>query len=54
MVEHETELKDSATFVLELIGTEKMLCSKFKEDLNLTIKEKMSITGTQCFKEVVQ
>ena len=54
MVEYKTELKDLAAFVPKLVGTEEMLSSKFKGGLNLSIREKMSITGAQSFKEVVQ
>ena len=54
MVEYETDLKDLAAFVPELVGTEEMLSSKFEGGLNLTIREKMSITSGQGFKEVVQ
>ena len=45
VVEYETELKDLATFVLELVGKEEMLSSKFKGGLNLSIRAKMSITS---------
>ena len=45
VVEYETELKDLAAFVPELVGTKEMLSSKFEGGLNLSIKEKMSITG---------
>ena len=54
VVEYETELKDLAAFVSELVRTEEMLASKFEGCLNLSIREKMSITGAQSFKEVVQ
>ena len=54
VVEYETELKDLAAFVPELVGMEEMLSSKFERGLNLSIREKMSITGAQSFKEIVQ
>ena len=54
VVEYETELKDLAAFVPELVGTEEMLTSKFEGGLNLSIREKMSITSAQSFREVVQ
>ena len=54
VVEYETELKDLAAFVPELVGTEEMLASKFEGGLNLSIREKMSITGAQSFREIVQ
>ena len=43
-----------AKFVLEMVGSEKYLCSKFEEGLNLEIREKMSVFGSQNYKEVVQ
>lgn len=54
VAEYETELKDLANFVPEIVGSEEALCSKFEEGLNLSVREKMAITGTQSFKEVVQ
>ena len=54
VVEYETELKDLTAFVPELVGTEEMLALKFEGGLNLSIKEKMSLTGAQSFREVVQ
>ena len=53
-MEYETKLKDLAAFVPELVGTEEMLASKFEGGLNLSIREKMSITSAQSFKEIVQ
>ena len=54
VVEYETKLKDLAAFVPELVGSKKMLASKFEGGLNLSIREKMSITGAQSFKQIVQ
>ena len=45
VMEYKTESKDLAAFVPELVGTEEMLPSKLEGGLNLSIKEKMSITG---------
>ena len=53
MTEYETELRELAEFVPEIVGFEEYLCSKF-EGLNLEIQEKMSIFGNQNYKEVVQ
>ena len=47
VMEYETELKDLAAFVPKLVGTEEMWGSKFEGGLNLSIREKMSITGAQ-------
>ena len=33
---------------------EEYLCSKFEEGLNLEVREKMSVSGNQSYKEVVQ
>ena len=53
MTEYETELKEFAEFVPEMAGSEEYLCSKFEEGLNLEIREKMSVSGSQNYKEVV-
>ena len=53
MTEYETELKELAEFVPEVAGFEEYLCFKFKEGLNLEIREKMSVFRSQNFKEVV-
>ena len=37
-----------------MAGSEEYLCSKFEEGLNLEIREKMSVFGSQNYKEVVQ
>ena len=54
MIEYETELRELSKFVLQLANFEKYLCSKFEEGLSLKIIEKMSIIGTQSYKEMVQ
>ena len=54
VTEYETELRELAEFVLELANSEEYLCSKFEEGLTLEIKEKMSVSGSQSYKEVVQ
>ena len=52
--EYESELKELAEFVLELANFEEYLCSKFEEGLSLEIQAKMSVSGNQSYKEVVQ
>ena len=37
-----------------MAGSEEYLCSKFEKGLNLDIREKMSILGSQSYKEMVQ
>ena len=54
VVEYETKLKELAEFVLEVINSEDYLCSKFEEGLNLEVREKMSVSSNQSYKEVVQ
>ena len=54
MTEYEIELRKLSEFVLELANSEEYLCSKFEEGLSSEIREKMSITKTQSYKEVVQ
>ena len=54
VIEYESELRELAEFVLELANSEKYLCSKFEEGLSLKIREKMSVSGNQSYKEVVQ
>ncbi|XP_039143934.1 uncharacterized protein LOC120281061 [Dioscorea cayenensis subsp. rotundata] len=53
VIEYETELKDLAKFVPELVGSEEVLCSKFEAGFNLSVRERMSVTRNQSFKEVV-
>ena len=53
LTEYETEVRELAEFVLEVAGFEEYLCFKFEEGLNLKIREKMSIFGSQNYKEVV-
>ena len=54
VVEYETELRELAEFVPEVINFEDYLCSKFKEGLNLEVREKMSVFGNQSYKKVIQ
>ncbi|KAH7691842.1 Retroviral ribonuclease H protein [Dioscorea alata] len=54
VTEYETELKDLANFVPELVGSEKILCSKFEAGLNLSVRERMAVAGNQSFNEIVQ
>ena len=54
ITKYETELRELVEFVPELANFEKYLCSMFKEGLTLKIREKMSIIGSQSYKEVVQ
>ena len=54
VTEYKTKLRKLSKFVPELSNSEECLCSKFEEGLSLKIRKKMSITGTQSYKEVVQ
>ena len=54
VAEYETELRELAEFVLEVINSEDYLCSKFEEGLNLEVREKMFVSGNQSYKKVVQ
>ena len=45
VVEYETELRELAEFVPEVINSEDYLCSKFEEGLNLEVREKMFVSG---------
>ena len=54
VTEYETELRELAEFVPEVSNSEDYLCSKFEEGLNLEVREKMSVSGHQSYKEVVQ
>ena len=54
VAEYETELRELAEFVPEVINSEDYLCSKFEEGLNLEVREKMSVSGNQSYKKVVQ
>ena len=47
-------MRQLAEFVPEMSRSEEYLCSKFEEGLNLEIWEKMSVSGSQNYKEVVQ
>ena len=51
---YETKLRQLAEFVLELANFQEYLCFKFEKALSLRIREKMSITRSQSYKEVVQ
>ena len=53
VTEYETELRELAKFVLEVVGFEEYLCLKFKEGLNLEIREKMFVSSNQNYKDVV-
>ena len=53
MTKYETELRQLAEFVLEMVGSEEYLCFKFEEGLNLEIRKKMFILGGQNYKEIV-
>ena len=47
-------MRELVEFVHELANFEKYLCVKFEEGLTLEIRENMSISGSQSYKEVVQ
>ena len=54
MTEYETELRELSLFVPEMVHDEEALCSKFELGLNLSIREKMSITDSCTYKDVLQ
>ena len=54
VTEYDTELRELAEFVLKMANSEEYLCSKFEKGLTLKIREKMSISDSQSYKEVVQ
>ena len=54
VTEYESELRELVEFVPELANSEEYLCSKFEKGLSLEIKENMSISCSQSYKEVVQ
>ena len=54
VTKYEIELRELAEFFLELANSKEYLCSKFKEGLSLEIREKISITRSQSYKEVFQ
>ena len=54
MIEYEIELRELVKFVPEVANFEEYLCSKFEKGLNFEIWEKMSVSGSQNYKEVVQ
>ena len=47
-------MRELVEFVPEVVNSEEYLCSKFEQGLNLEVQEKMSITGNQSYKEVMQ
>ena len=53
MIEYETELRELAEFVPEMASLEEYLCFKFEKGLNLEIREKMFVFGSQNYKKVV-
>ena len=53
VTDYEIELRQLAEFVLEMARSEEYLCSKFEEGLNLEIRENMSVSGSQSYKEMV-
>ena len=54
IAEYETELRELTEFVPEVSNSKDYLCSKFEKGLNLEVREKMSVSGNQSYKEVVQ
>ena len=53
MTEYDIELRELAEFVPEMAGSKEYLCSKFEKGLNLEIREKMYVSGSQNYKDVV-
>ena len=47
-------MRELAEFVPELANSKEYLCSKFEDALTLEIQEKMSVSGGQSYKEIVQ
>ena len=47
-------MRELAEFVPKLANSEEYLRSKFEEGLSLEVREKMSVLGSQSYKEVVQ
>ena len=47
-------MRELVEFVPEQANFEEYLCSKFEKGLSLEIRENMSISGSQSYKEVVQ
>ena len=54
MIKYETELRQLAEFIPEMARFEEYLCSKFEKRLSLEIREKMFVSSSQNYKEVVQ
>ena len=52
MSEYETEFRELSEFIPEL-NFEEYFCSKFEKGLSLKIREKLSVSGSQSYKEVV-
>ena len=47
-------MRELAKFVPELANSKDYLCSKFEKGLTLEIREKVSISGSQIYKEMMQ
>ena len=47
-------MRELVEFVHELANFEKYLCLKFEKDLTLEIRENMSVSSSQSYKELVQ
>ena len=54
IIKYETDLRELAEFVPELANSKEYMCFKFEEGLTLEIRAKMSISGSQSYKEVMQ
>ena len=54
MIEYEIELRQLEEFVPKMAGSEEYLCFKFEERLNLEIRKKMFVLGSQNYKKMVQ
>ena len=54
MADYEAEFSELAAFVPELIPSERYLCTRFIEGLDLDIRERLAPTSTDVFKEVVE
>ena len=53
ITEYEIALKELVEFVPKLANFEEYLCSKFEDGLSLEIREKMLVSTSQSYKEVV-
>ena len=47
-------MRELVEFVPELANFEEYLCLKFEKGLTLEIREKMFVSGSQSYKEIVQ